>query len=65
MGTYGRGFTLNNPANNGFYADANQPIQAGPYTREAGIWGYNEVIDFRHRPHSFYWIKQCNDKMKL
>lgn len=43
MGLYGRGFNLNDPANNGFYADANQPITAGPYTRENGIWGYNEV----------------------
>lgn len=43
MPLYGRGFVLNNPANNGFNADANQPISAGPYTREAGIWGYNEV----------------------
>lgn len=43
MGSYGRGFTLNDPAINGFYAKANQPIPAGPYTREAGIWGYNEV----------------------
>ena len=45
MPLYGRGFTLNNPSDNGFYAPANQPLIAGPYTREAGIWGYNEVID--------------------
>lgn len=45
MGLYGRGFVLNNPADNGFYAGANQPITAGPYTREAGIWGYNEVCE--------------------
>lgn len=31
MGLYGRGFILSNPANNGFYASANQPISAGPY----------------------------------
>lgn len=30
MGLYGRGFVLNNPADNGFYAPANQPISAGP-----------------------------------
>ena len=49
MPLYGRGFTLNNPSDNGFYAPANQPLIAGPYTREAGIWGYNEVIDWKLR----------------
>ena len=44
MGLYGRGFTLNNANDNGYNAPANQPIVAGPYTREAGIWGYNEVL---------------------
>lgn len=43
MGLYGKGFTLNDPANNGYYAEADQPIAAGPYTREPGVWGYNEV----------------------
>jgi len=45
MPLYGRGFTLNNPADNGFYAPANQPIPAGPYTREAGILGFNEICE--------------------
>ena len=31
MGLYGRGFVLNNPVDNGFYAGAIQPITAGPY----------------------------------
>lgn len=43
MGLYGKGFTLNDPANNGCYAAADQPIAGGPYTREPGVWGYNEV----------------------
>ncbi len=43
MGLYGRGFTLASAAQNGFYANAPQPIAAGPYTRESGTWGYNEV----------------------
>ena len=43
MGLYGRGFTLASVAQNGFYANAPQPITAGPYTRESGTWGYNEV----------------------
>ncbi|XP_021945877.1 chitinase-3-like protein 1 [Folsomia candida] len=45
MGTYGRGWTLNDASENGFYAPANQPIEAGPYTREPGIWGFNEVLE--------------------
>ncbi|XP_065582679.1 acidic mammalian chitinase-like isoform X2 [Artemia franciscana] len=45
MGFYGRGWSLNNIEDNGPYAPANQPIQAGPYTRQAGIWGYNEVCE--------------------
>ena len=43
MPLYGRGFLLANAGNNGFYETANQPLPAGPYTREAGIWGNNEA----------------------
>jgi len=43
MPLYGRGFTLNSATNNGLYAPANQPLPAGPFTREAGFWGYNEI----------------------
>ena len=43
IGTYGRGFTLSDASNTGLYAPASQPSPAGPYTREAGILGYNEV----------------------
>ena len=43
MPLYGRGFTLSDPNDNGFYAAAPQPIDAGPYTGTAGFWGYNEV----------------------
>lgn len=42
---YGRGFTLNNAAQNGFYAPANNPIPAGPYTQQSGTWGYNEICE--------------------
>jgi len=45
MPTYGRGFTLQDPKKNGLYAPANQGIPAGPYTREAGFWGYNEICE--------------------
>ena len=43
MPTYGRGFVCDSAANTGFYAPARNPIPAGPYTRENGILGYNEV----------------------
>lgn len=45
MGTYGRGVTLNNPSENGLYAPGNEPLRAGPYTREKGFWGYNEICE--------------------
>lgn len=48
MPLYGRGFTLDNANNHGFYAAASQPIQAGPFTGEAGFWGYNEVAIYRN-----------------
>lgn len=45
MPVYGRGFVLDNPSVNGFYAPAALPIPDGPYTRQNGTWGYNEVSD--------------------
>jgi chitinase len=45
MGTYGRGWLLQNEAESGFYAPTSGLIDAGPYTREPGIWGYNEIIE--------------------
>ena len=44
MPLYGRGFTLNDALTNGLYAPASQPIPAGPYSGEAGFWGFNEVL---------------------
>ncbi|CAG0900059.1 unnamed protein product [Darwinula stevensoni] len=51
MPIYGRGFTLSNPAQNGFYADAPQAGIQGPYTREPGILGFNEVTSFAYKQH--------------
>ena len=45
MGTYGRGFRLANPADNGFYAPAFGGIDPGLYTGTAGFWGYNEFCE--------------------
>lgn len=51
MPLYGRGFQLDNAANNGFYASASNPIPAGPYTQQAGTWGYNEICEkFKAEP---------------
>jgi Glycosyl hydrolases family 18. len=43
IGTYGRSFTLSGQAQCALGAPANGAGHAGPYTREAGFLGYNEV----------------------
>lgn len=43
--SYGRTFTLANPGNNGVGAPATGAGAAGPYTREAGMLGYNEICE--------------------
>lgn len=43
MGLYGRSFTLQRAESNGLNASAPQKGRAGPYTREPGSLGYNEV----------------------
>jgi len=45
LATYGRCFTLQNPAVNGFRAPARGPCQAGAFTREAGFLSYYEICD--------------------
>nr|AFC60660.1 chitinase [Pandalus japonicus] len=40
---YGRSWRLDDPTNTGFYAPASNPGQAGPYTRQTGFAGYNEI----------------------
>ncbi|XP_066963998.1 chitinase-3-like protein 1 [Macrobrachium rosenbergii] len=44
---YGRSFRLQNEEDTGIYAPATQPGGAGPYTREPGFMGYNEICDFQ------------------
>lgn len=46
-GFYGKSFTLSNPSNTGLYAPAQGAGPQGPYTREAGMYGYNEVNSSR------------------
>ena len=49
--TYGRGFTLDNPDQNGLYAPAGRPSQPGDFTREAGFLAYYEVNSASHYYH--------------
>lgn len=41
--SYGRSFTLANPSNNGVGAPAVGGGNSGPYTRQTGMLGYNEI----------------------
>ncbi|XP_015117974.1 chitinase-3-like protein 1 [Diachasma alloeum] len=45
MPLYGRSFTLENPSDNRVGAPARGPGMAGPYTREPGMLGYNEICE--------------------
>ena len=45
VGAYGRGFKLKDPSDNGLYAPAINGIDAGPYLRSIGFWGYNEFCE--------------------
>jgi len=50
MGTYGRSFTLTNPAVNGIGAPARGAGNAGASTGEAGFISYFEICDFLRTP---------------
>ncbi|KAG7160183.1 chitinase 2-like 3 [Homarus americanus] len=45
VGLYGRTFLLSDPANVGISAPALSSAFAGPYTREDGFLGYNEICE--------------------
>ncbi|XP_044021360.1 chitinase-3-like protein 1 [Aphidius gifuensis] len=42
---YGRAFTLSNPSSNSIGSSFSGAGAAGPYTREAGMLGYNEICE--------------------
>ncbi|XP_066963997.1 LOW QUALITY PROTEIN: acidic mammalian chitinase-like [Macrobrachium rosenbergii] len=42
---YGRTFRLKDETNTGIYAPAPNPGMAGPYTRQTGFLGYNEICE--------------------
>ncbi|KAK9891189.1 hypothetical protein WA026_013505 [Henosepilachna vigintioctopunctata] len=45
LASYGRCFTLANANNSSLYAPTQGPCRPGPYTREAGTVGYNEICE--------------------
>nr|CAD7429082.1 unnamed protein product [Timema monikensis] len=60
MGTYGRSFTLQSADNSGLGAPINGAGQAGPYTREAGTLGYNEICEQKGQ-----WTEHWNDDQQV
>lgn len=58
VGSYGRSFTLDKQHENGINAPASQKGQAGPYTREPGSLGYNELCEaFKRSPQSWSIVR--------
>jgi len=57
IGTYGRTFTLRDPTACAFRVAATGAGQPGPYTREAGALGYNEVCE-QLSTWNMYWDNQ-------
>ncbi|XP_013402309.1 chitotriosidase-1 [Lingula anatina] len=55
MPTYGRGFTLSNPANNGMGAPAKGAANAGRYTREGGFLSYYEICEMLNNGATSVW----------
>ncbi|KAJ8928195.1 hypothetical protein NQ314_019258 [Rhamnusium bicolor] len=54
IGTYGRSFTLADPSNTELYAPISGGGIAGPYTRQDGILGYNEICEL-HSDWTYVW----------
>ncbi|PSN31011.1 putative chitinase 10, partial [Blattella germanica] len=61
MPTYGRTFTLSNPANFKVNAPASGGGKAGDYTKEGGFLAYYEVCDMLKNGASYVW----DDEMKV
>lgn len=58
VGSYGRSFTLDKAQVNGINAPASQKGQPGPYTREPGSLGYNEICEaFQRQPHAWTIVR--------
>ncbi|KAG9509815.1 Acidic mammalian chitinase, partial [Fragariocoptes setiger] len=58
VGSYGRSFTLDRASMNGINAPASQKGQAGPYTREPGSLGYNEICEaMKRQPNAWTVVR--------
>lgn len=62
-GSYGRSFTLDKESENGFNAPASQKGRAGPYTREPGSLGYNEICESFQQQGSSWKVVRDPDYM--
>nr|CAD7443848.1 unnamed protein product [Timema bartmani] len=60
MGTYGRSFTLQSADNSGLGAPISGAGTAGPYTREAGTLGYNEICEQKGQ-----WTEHWNEDQQV
>jgi len=63
MALYGRGFTLARKEDHGLYAPTTGGIPQGPYTRQAGIWGYNEICE-KFQAEQGQWKISFNEHLK-
>ncbi|XP_026476620.1 acidic mammalian chitinase-like [Ctenocephalides felis] len=59
---YGKTFTLSNPSDNGLYAKSTTAGQAGPFTQESGMLGYNEICQYENSPE---WTIIWDDEQKV
>ncbi|CAG0913024.1 unnamed protein product [Notodromas monacha] len=62
---YSRGFTLDDPALNQIYDNATEAGIAGPYTRQVGVLGYNELCEIhRDQGEAFqtHWLDDLKAK---
>lgn len=60
--TYGRTFTLRDPAQNKVGDFHSGPGKGGPYTNEAGMIGYNELCEKQKANH---WLNQWDAQQKV
>ncbi|CAG9820380.1 unnamed protein product [Phaedon cochleariae] len=54
IATYGRSFTLKDPNNTQLYAPNVGGGRSGPYTRQEGFLGYNEICEL-HSDWTYHW----------
>ncbi|XP_054160532.1 probable chitinase 10 [Oppia nitens] len=58
LATYGRSFTLTNPANNGMNAPSSGGGKAGEYSKESGFLAFYEICDLLKNGATYIWDEQ-------